>query len=85
MLKDAVLILSPTPFPALLLPLVLSLLNNDYIVFVAVPRAKDADELERKVKANEKIKAKGLAVVFRVLVYDPADVSTHKPLHLSIA
>lgn len=75
MLKDAILILSPAPFPALLLPLVLSLLNNDYIVFVAVPRAKDADELERKVKANEKIKAKGLGVVFRVLVYDPADVS----------
>ncbi|KAJ9109141.1 hypothetical protein QFC21_000469 [Naganishia friedmannii] len=84
MLKDAILILSPTSFPVLLLPLVLSLLNNDYIVFVAVPRAKDADELERKVKANEKIKAKGLGVVFRVLVYDPADSTSLEPFHRSL-
>ncbi|KAJ9125444.1 hypothetical protein QFC22_000405 [Naganishia vaughanmartiniae] len=84
MLKDAILIMSPTPFPALLLPLVLSLLNNDYIVFVAVPGAKDADELERKVKANEKIKAKGLGVVFRVLVYDPADSTSLEPFQRSL-
>lgn len=75
MLKDAILILAPSAFPPLLLPLVLSLLNNDYIVFVAVPKSKDADELERKIKANEKVKAKGLSVAVRVMVYDPAEVS----------
>ncbi|KAJ9102277.1 hypothetical protein QFC19_004825 [Naganishia cerealis] len=49
-----------------------------------VPRAKDADELERKVKANDKVKAKGLGVAFRVLVYDPADVSIRKNEHPSL-
>lgn len=76
MLKDAILILAPAPFPPLLVPLILSLLNNDYIVFVAVPKSKDADELERKIKANEKVKAKGLSVAVRVMVYDPAEVSS---------
>jgi hypothetical protein len=75
MLKDAILILAPSPFPSLLVPLILSLLNNDYIVFVAVPKSKDADELERKIKANEKVKAKGLSVAVRVMVDDPAEVS----------
>ena len=75
MLKDAVLILAPSPFPQLLLPLILSLLNNDYIVFVAVPKSKDAEDLEKKIKLNGNVKAKGLSVVARVMVYNPADVS----------
>jgi hypothetical protein len=77
MLKDAILILAPSPFPQLLLPLILSLLNNDYIVFIAVPKSKDADELEKKIKLNEKVKAKGLSVSVRVMVYDPAEVSLY--------
>ena len=77
MLKDAVLILAPSPLPPLLLPLILSLLNNDYIVFIAVPKSKVADDLERKIKLNEKVKAKGLSVAVRVMVYDPVEVSFH--------
>lgn len=83
MLKDAILILAPSPFPQLLLPLILSLLNNDYIVFIAVPKSKDADELEKKIKLNEKVKAKGLSVSVRVMVYDPAEVSL--PLRFATA
>ena len=60
-------ILSPSPLPPLLSPLIVTLLNAGYIVLVAVPHAEEAGRLEGE-----------LAIVsrsaLRVLIYDPEDV-----------
>ncbi|KAI9639471.1 uncharacterized protein MKK02DRAFT_39770 [Dioszegia hungarica] len=78
MLKDAIVILSPSPMPPLLLPLAVSLLRSGYIVLIAVPHVDDAEQLERKLSGLEEKNA------LRVLIYDPDDSSTFPPFHRSL-
>jgi hypothetical protein len=63
-------ILSPTVQPALLLPLVLTLLKNEYVVLLALPTLDEVEYLERKVKKL----GGGLMGGLWVGVLDPFDV-----------
>ncbi|WVW83791.1 hypothetical protein I302_105812 [Kwoniella bestiolae CBS 10118] len=78
MLKEAIVILAPSPMPPLLIPLAASLLRAGYIVLVAVPKSKDADQLERRLSGLEEKSA------LRVLIYDPDDTTTFPPFHRSL-
>ncbi|WWD17395.1 hypothetical protein CI109_101836 [Kwoniella shandongensis] len=78
MLKEAVVILAPSPLPPLLVPLAASLLRAGYIVLVAVPNTKDADSIERRLSGLEEKSA------LRVLIYDPDDTTTFPPFHRSL-
>ncbi|KAK4689071.1 hypothetical protein P7C73_g1033, partial [Tremellales sp. Uapishka_1] len=78
MLKEAIVILSPSPMPALLAPLTATLLKAGYIVLVSVPQVKDAEQLERRLSGLEQKSA------LRVLIYDPDDTTTFPPFHRSL-
>ncbi|WRT66264.1 uncharacterized protein IL334_003217 [Kwoniella shivajii] len=78
MLKEAIVILAPSPMPPLLVPLAASLLRAGYIVLVSVPNTKDADQLERRLSSLEEKSA------LRVLIYDPDDINTFPPFHRSL-
>ncbi|KAK8864307.1 hypothetical protein IAR55_001554 [Kwoniella newhampshirensis] len=78
MLKEAIVILAPSPLPPLLVPLAASLLRAGYIVLVAVPTTKDADSIERRLSGLEEKSA------LRVLIYDPDDTTTFPPFHRSL-
>ncbi|KAK6910212.1 hypothetical protein I203_104244 [Kwoniella mangroviensis CBS 8507] len=78
MLKEAIVILAPSPMPPLLIPLAASLLRAGYIVLVAVPKSRDADQLERRLSGLEEKSA------LRVLIYDPDDTTTFPPFHRSL-
>ncbi|WVQ80634.1 hypothetical protein IAT38_002739 [Cryptococcus sp. DSM 104549] len=78
MLKEAIVILAPSPMPPLLVPLAASLLRAGYIVLVAVPNTRDADSLERRLSGLEEKSA------LRVLIYDPDDTATFPPFHRSL-
>ncbi|WVQ72609.1 hypothetical protein IAR50_002167 [Cryptococcus sp. DSM 104548] len=53
MLKEAIVILAPSPLPPLLVPLAASLLRAGYIVLVAVTNNRDAQSLERRLSSLE--------------------------------
>lgn len=78
MLKDAIVILSPSPMPPILWTLTVSLLRAGYIVLVAVPNVDDAEQLEKRLT--------GLASknALRVLIYDAEDSSTFPPFNRSL-
>ncbi|WWC89436.1 uncharacterized protein L201_004360 [Kwoniella dendrophila CBS 6074] len=78
MLKEAIVILAPSPMPPILIALAASLLRAGYIVLVAVPKSKDADQLERRLSGLEEKSA------LRVLIYDPDDTTTFPPFHRSL-
>ncbi|KAK1924121.1 hypothetical protein DB88DRAFT_489160 [Papiliotrema laurentii] len=78
MLKEAIVILSPSPMPPLLWVLTVTLLKAGYVVLVAVPRVEDAEALEKRMgPVDEKT---GL----RVLIYDPDDINTFPPFQRSL-
>ncbi|ORY32526.1 hypothetical protein BCR39DRAFT_375726 [Naematelia encephala] len=77
-LKEAIVLLSPTPMPPLLWPLAVSLLRAGYVVLIAVPRNEDAEQLEKRLAPLEEKSA------LRVLVYDPEDPTTFPPFHRSL-
>ncbi|ODO08799.1 hypothetical protein L198_00532 [Cryptococcus wingfieldii CBS 7118] len=78
MLKEAIVILAPSPLPPLLVPLAASLLRSGYIVLVAVTNNRDAQSLERRLSSLEERAA------LRVLIYDPDDSTTFPPFHRSL-
>ncbi|WWC70332.1 uncharacterized protein I206_104282 [Kwoniella pini CBS 10737] len=78
MLKEAIVILAPSPMPPILIPLAASLLRAGYIVLVAVPKSKDADQLERRLSGLDEKSA------LRVLIYNPDDTTTFPPFHRSL-
>ncbi|WVR07147.1 hypothetical protein IAU60_004188 [Kwoniella sp. DSM 27419] len=78
MLKEAVVILSPSPMPPLLVPLAASLLRAGYIVLIALPNTRDADSVEKRLGGLEEKSA------LRVLIYDPDDTTTFPPFHRSL-
>ncbi|WVF71590.1 hypothetical protein IAT40_006398 [Kwoniella sp. CBS 6097] len=78
MLKEAIVILCPSPMPPILIPLAASLLRAGYIVLVAVPNTKDADAVEKRLSGMEWKSA------LRVLIYDPDDTTTFPPFHRSL-
>lgn len=76
-------LLSPSPLPALLIPLACSLLNAGYIVLVVVPHAKEAERVEAAISAIVEAQAMRKRAggpadathgTLRVLCYDPEDV-----------
>lgn len=58
----------------MLLPLTASLLKAGYIVIVAVPQVKEAENLERRLSGLEEKSA------LRVLIYDPEDVRRQRTI-----
>ncbi|AAW40726.1 hypothetical protein CNBA1720 [Cryptococcus deneoformans B-3501A] len=78
MLKEAIVILAPSPMPHILVPLAASLLRAGYIVLIAVTNNRDAQSLEKRLNGLEERSA------LRVLVYDPDDPSTFPPFHRSL-
>ncbi|WVN88231.1 uncharacterized protein L203_103432 [Cryptococcus depauperatus CBS 7841] len=78
MLKEAIVILTPSPMPALLIPLASSMMRAGYIVLIAVTNSRDAQSLERRLGGLEERSS------LRVLIYDPDDPSTFPPFHRSL-
>ncbi|KAL1413539.1 hypothetical protein Q8F55_001313 [Vanrija albida] len=78
MLKEAIVILAPSPVPPLLVPLAASLLKAGYIVIVAVPQVKEAEALERRLSGLTERNA------LRVLIYDTENSATFPPFHRSL-
>ncbi len=77
------MILAPSPIPSFLIPLTCALLKAGYIVLVAVPHAKEAEDVESKISAivegsavrKKKVDAETGHGTLRVLCYDAEDVS----------
>ncbi|KAL7419098.1 hypothetical protein Q5752_005934 [Cryptotrichosporon argae] len=78
MLREAIVVLAPSPTPPLLVPLAVTLLKAGYVVIVAVPHSRDADALERRLGGMDERAA------LRVLIYDPDDYTTFPPFHRSL-
>jgi hypothetical protein len=80
-------ILSPSPLPAILIPLACALIKAGYIVLIAVPHAKEAEDVENKIGAvveaaaakRRRADAEITHGTLRVLCYDPEDVSCSAP------
>lgn len=72
------MILAPSPTPPLLVPLTASLLKAGYVVIVAVPHVKEAENIERRLSGL------GEKTALRVLIYDTDDATTFPPFHRSL-